>query len=402
MSVEIKVPKMGESIVEVTIGEILKPTGSLVKADEEIIEIETEKVNQVLPSPQSGKVEWKVQKGDKAKIGDTIGTIVPSSGEGEKTTSEVPSKEKEPKASEKQAPIEEKQAKDTEQAPKKGGKKLRKNASDFAEELKQGGSAQKSSAQEPPVQEPSDQEPSGERARVAQDSAKEKRRKMSSLRKTIAKRLVEVKNETAMLTTFNEVDMGTIIALRSEHQEAFKKKHGVKLGFMSFFIKAVVSALQMFPDLNSWIDGEEIVTPEYYHIGIAVGTDKGLFVPVVRDADKLSYADIEKRLKEYAEKAKKGTISVDDMRGGTFTITNGGVYGSMLSTPILNPPQSAILGMHNIVKRAVVIEEKIDIRPMMYLALSYDHRIVDGKESISFLLHVKKKLEEPERFLLDL
>lgn len=231
---------------------------------------------------------------------------------------------------------------------------------------------------------------------------RETRKKMSKLRKVIAEKLVRAKNETAMLTTFNEVDMSNIIRLREQEQENFQKKHGVKLGFMSFFVKACISALQEFPDINARIDGEDIVYHHFYDIGIAVGTDKGLFVPVIRNADQLSYADIEKALKAYAEKAKSGTISVDDMQGGTFTITNGGVYGSMLSTPILNPPQSGILGMHNIVKRAVVIDDEIVIRPMMYLALSYDHRIVDGKGSIGFLMHVKKILEEPSRLLLDL
>jgi 2-oxoglutarate dehydrogenase E2 component (dihydrolipoamide succinyltransferase) len=233
-------------------------------------------------------------------------------------------------------------------------------------------------------------------------SGRETRQKMSKLRRVIADRLVQVKNETAMLTTFNEVDMSNVIKMREENQENFQKKHGIKLGFMSFFVKACVSALQQFPEINARIDREEIVYHHFYDIGIAVGTEKGLFVPVLRNADQLSYAEIEKQLKVYAEKARSGTISVDEMQGGTFTITNGGVYGSMLSTPILNPPQSGILGMHNIVKRPVVIDDQIVIRPIMYLALSYDHRIVDGKDSISFLMHIKKNLEEPTRFLLDL
>jgi 2-oxoglutarate dehydrogenase E2 component (dihydrolipoamide succinyltransferase) len=228
------------------------------------------------------------------------------------------------------------------------------------------------------------------------------RKKMTKLRKVIAQRLVEVKNQTAMLTTFNEVDMTTVMAVRQREQENFQKRHGVKLGFMSFFVKACVAALQEYPDINARIDGDEIVYCNYFDIGIAVGTDKGLFVPILRNADKMSFADIEKKLKEVAEKAKSGTIGVDEMQGGTFTITNGGTYGSLLSTPILNPPQSGILGMHNIVKRPVVIDDEIVIRPMMYLAFSYDHRIVDGKESIGFLVHIKKSLEEPARLLLDL
>ena len=233
-------------------------------------------------------------------------------------------------------------------------------------------------------------------------SSRETRKKMTKLRRVIAQRLVEVKNQTAMLTTFNEVDMSVVMQVREKEQENFQKKHGVKLGFMSFFVKACVAALQEFPDINGRIDGDEIVYHHYYDIGIAVGTEKGLMVPVIRNADQLSYAEIEKALKNFAEKARTGTIFLDDLQGGTFTITNGGVYGSMLSTPILNPPQSGILGMHNIVKRPVVINDQIVIRPIMYLALSYDHRIVDGKESIAFLMHIKKNLEEPARLLLDL
>jgi len=225
---------------------------------------------------------------------------------------------------------------------------------------------------------------------------------MSKLRKVIAERLVQVKNQTAMLTTFNEVNMSAVMAIREKEQENFVKKHGIKLGFMSFFVKACMAALQKYPAINARLEGDEIVYQNFYDIGIAVGTDKGLFVPVVRNVDELSYADIEKQLKTFAEKARNGTISIDEMQGGTFTITNGGVYGSMLSTPILNPPQSGILGMHNIVKRAVVINDEIVIAPIMYLALSYDHRIVDGKESISFLMDIKKTLEEPTRLLLDL
>jgi len=225
---------------------------------------------------------------------------------------------------------------------------------------------------------------------------------MTKLRRVIAEKLVEVKNQTALLTTFNEVDMSAVMAVREENQENFQKKHGVKLGFMSFFVKACVAALQEFPDINARIDGDEIVYHHYHHIGVAVSTEKGLMVPVIRDADHLSYAGVEKKLKDFAEKARAGAISVDDMQGGTFTITNGGVFGSLLSTPILNPPQSGILGMHNIVKRPVAVGDEIAIRPMMYLALSYDHRIVDGKESIQFLVHIKKSLEDPARLLLDL
>jgi 2-oxoglutarate dehydrogenase E2 component (dihydrolipoamide succinyltransferase) len=357
MKVDIKIPKMGESIVEATIGAILKPSGSLVRADEELLEIETEKVNQVLPAPAAGKVQLNVKSGDVVKVDQVIGTI--------DTEAKVAAAPPPP------APV-------PKEAPKVAAGPLppvRKKADEFLSEM----------AEPPP--------------RI---SGRETRKKMTKLRRVIAAKLVQVKNETAMLTTFNEVDMSAVMKMREENQEAFQKKYGVKLGFMSFFVKACVSALQQFPDINARIDGDEIVYQHFFDIGIAVGTEKGLFVPVVRNADQLSYADIEKGLKVFAEKARNGTISVDEMQGGTFTITNGGVYGSMLSTPILNPPQSGILGMHNIVKRPVVVNDAIVIRPIMYLALSYDHRIVDGKESISFLMHVKKNLEEPARFLLDL
>lgn len=348
MKVEIKIPKMGESIVEATIGKILKPTGSVVRADEEILEIETEKVNQVLSAPAAGKVEITVKTGDTVKIDQVIGTI--------DSSVEAP-----PAAAPVAVVVEKKEL--------------------------------------PPVRQKVDDALQTTSPRVV---GKETRQKMTKLRRVIADRLVQVKNETAMLTTFNEVDMSAVIRLREENQELFQKKHGVKLGFMSFFVKACVSALQKFPAINARIDKDEIVYQHFYDIGIAVGTEKGLFVPVIRNADQISYAEIEKQLKTYAEKAKSGTISVDEMQGGTFTITNGGVYGSMLSTPILNPPQSGILGMHNIVKRPVVIEDQVVIRPIMYLALSYDHRIVDGKESIAFLMHIKQQIEEPARSLLDL
>jgi 2-oxoglutarate dehydrogenase E2 component (dihydrolipoamide succinyltransferase) len=224
---------------------------------------------------------------------------------------------------------------------------------------------------------------------------------MSKIRRLIATRLVEVQQETAMLTTFNEVDMTAVMGLREKYKEAFTKEHGTKLGFMSFFIKASISALQAFPEVNAYIDGEDIVQREYFDIGIAVGTERGLIVPVLRNCDQLTFAGIEKQIENFAAQAKKGSLSVDDLQGGGFTITNGGVYGSLLSTPILNPPQCAILGMHKIMKRPVVVNDEIVIRQMMYLALSYDHRLIDGKEAVSFLVHIKNTLEDPARLLLE-
>lgn len=362
MKVEIKIPSVGESIAEGTVGAILKPTGSQVKADEELFELETDKVNQAVYAPVAGVVTLTVKSGDTVKVGQIVGSIDSAAAPAPAAAAPAP----------KPAP-----------KPVEASPGIRKTV----DEALQPPPPAKKEAPPPP-------QPSGPRS--------ESRKKMTKLRRTIAERLVQVKNQTAMLTTFNEVDMSAVMSVREKEQESFQKKHGVKLGFMSFFVKASAAALKEFPDINGRIDGDEIVAHNYIDIGIAVGTDKGLMVPVLRDADKLSSAEIEKRLKEFAEKARAGKISVDDLQGGTFTITNGGVYGSMLSTPILNPPQSGILGMHNIVKRAVVIDDRIEIRPIMYLALSYDHRIVDGKDSIAFLVHIKKNLEEPARLLLDL
>ena len=373
MKVEIKVPKMGESIVEATIGAILKSSGSSVKMDEEILEIETEKVNQILSAPAAGVVSLNVKQGDTVKVDQVIGFV----------DSEGVVKEAKKEEAPKEAPKVEKKE------PATALPAARKKVDDYVAEISQPPVTPMAVQKAPPPAAP----------RV---SGRETRQKMTKLRRVIADRLVQVTNNAAMRTTANEVDMSAAMAIGEESQESFQKKHGVKLGFMSFFVKACVSALQQFPDINGRIDGDEIVYHHFYDIGIAVGTEKGLFVPVVRNADQLSYAEIEKALKVFAEKARSGTITVDEMQGGTFTITNGGVYGSMLSTPILNPPQSGILGMHNIVKRPVVVNDQIVIRPIMYLALSYDHRIVDGKESIAFLMHVKKNLEEPARFLLDL
>jgi 2-oxoglutarate dehydrogenase E2 component (dihydrolipoamide succinyltransferase) len=360
MSIKIVVPPLGESVVQATVGQILKPSGTVVRADEEIIELETDKVNQVLYAPAAGKLQFTVQSGDTVIVGQTIGSIDPSV---------------QPAAA--AAPV----AKPVAPPPPVEAAKLppaRKTTETFFTEA-------------PKIPEPA---PTAE--------GRTTRKKMSKLRRVIAERLVEVKNQTAMLTTFNEVDMSAIIAVREKEQTSFQERHGVKLGFMSFFIKACVAALQEYPSVNGQIDGDEIVLNNFYDIGVAVGTEKGLMVPVLRNADKMSYAEIEKNLKAFAAKARDGTIAVSDLQGGTFTITNGGVYGSLLSTPILNPPQSAILGMHSIVKRAIVVDDKIVIRPMMYLAVSYDHRIIDGKESIGFLMHIKKNLEEPTRLLLDL
>jgi 2-oxoglutarate dehydrogenase E2 component (dihydrolipoamide succinyltransferase) len=363
MKAEIKVPPMGESITEATVSQILKGDGSFVEMDEEVIELETDKVNQVLFSPKKGKLVLHVKQGDVVKIGQVVADVE----EGEQQKKEEPPKkvEKEPVKLPEQKEV-----------PKPEGFEIREGKDVFLEKL---------------LEKPKEKK---------EPQLRESKEKMSKIRKVIASRLLEVKQSTAMLTTFNEVDLSRVIELREKYRDLFEKEHGVKLGFMSFFVKAAVSALQDTPIVNAYIEGDEIVQRHYIDISIAVGTDRGLIVPVVRDCDRLTFCEIEQQISSFATKAKKGGLTVDDLKGGGFTITNGGVYGSLLSTPILNPPQSAILGMHKIEKRAVVVDDQIVIRPMMYLALSYDHRIIDGKEAVGFLVHIKNCLEEPSRILL--
>lgn len=357
MKVEIKVPSVGESITSARVSSILKPAGASVNDGEEILELETDKVNQMIYAPASGAIEWRVKVDDEVAIGDVIGWVNTD-------------------AKGVEAP---KKIEKIERVEKKEEGNARKTAADFVAET---------ARKEKPLPAP--------------PATKGSRKRMSGLRRTIAERLVEVKNKTAMLTTFNEVDMSKVMEIRAKEKDSFEKKYGVKLGFMSFFIKASVAALKAFPDVGSFIEGDEIVAPQDFDLGLAVSTDKGLFVPVLRKCDRLTFGEIEKGLAELASKAREGKIQVDDLKGGIFTITNGGVFGSMLSTPILNPPQSAILGMHTIVKRAVVIDDKIEIRPIMYLALSYDHRIIDGKEAVQFLVNIKQSLEDPSKLILDL
>lgn len=398
MKEEIKVPAMGESISEATVGQILKPSGSHVKMDEEILELETDKVNQVLYAGQAGVLTLTVNTDDVVEIGQVIGSIDSEGGAEEEKSekkAEKPESQKEQKQESKskteakKKPVqEEKKGAHSPQIPKAPEEEIRHTREAFVAEI--GKEKKEASA---PIQQKPVPAQLGERG--------EKRRRMTKIRKVIAKRLVEAQQTTAMLTTFNEVDLSQVMGIRSRYKDQFVKEHDAKLGFMSFFVKAVVSALESFPDINSYIDGDEIVHREYYDIGIAVGTERGLIVPVLRNCDQKSFADIEKGIVEFAEKARAGSISVDDLQGGSFTITNGGIYGSMLSTPILNHPQVGILGMHNIQKRPVVVNDEIVIRPMMYLALSYDHRIVDGKEAVSFLVHVKNCLEDPARLLLE-
>lgn len=385
MSVEITVPPVGESITEATVSVIMKQNGESVAKDEEILELETDKVNQVVHAPEAGVLNLTVKVDDVVQIGQVIGSIDTAG-----ATAATPAKAAEkPKETPKTEPSE---TAPPPKAPSKPAETPQKGARVFEDEYLS--------------QSPEKAEKSPPTARLTPSAPKalkegQKRERMSGLRKTIAKRLVEVKNTTAMLTTFNEVDLTKVMSIRSKQKDDFEKKHGVKLGFLSFFVTACSSALKEFPDVNAYIDGDEIVYNDSHHIGIAVSTDKGLMVPVLRNCEERSFAEIESGVMDFAKKAREGKIGIEDLQGGTFTITNGGVFGSLLSTPILNPPQSAILGMHAIKKRAMVVDDEIVIRPMMYLALSYDHRIVDGKEAVSFLVHVKDCLEEPSKMLLE-
>lgn len=392
MKNEIKVPAMGESISTVIIGQILAPTGTIVKTDAEILELETDKVNQILYAHQNGKVILNVQTGDQASIGQLIGSIEPAEASSEapspktapKSQIETPKVEQPPKDLPKSVPKAEISQKPTDQTD------IRKTKESFLEEL---------NVSQPITQSKAELLPST----IAKKSLRsEIRQPMSKIRKVIANRLVEAQRTTAMLSTFNEVDMSPVMLIREKYKETFAKKYGSKLGFMSFFVKAAAAALRVFPIFNSYLDGDDIVHREYYDIGIAVGTEKGVIVPVLRDCDSLSFAGIELAIENYAKKARDGTLKVDDLQGAGFTITNGGVYGSLLSTPILNPPQCGILGMHKIEKRPVVIDDQIVIRPMMYLALSYDHRLADGKDAASFLVYIKNMLEDPSRLLLEI
>lgn len=406
MKVEIKIPAMGESISEATVGSILKTSGSHVNMDDELIELETDKVNQVLYAQQAGVVNFSVKPGDVVTINQVIG-FIDSEGKAEaspsasSTNTETASKNSAASSKPPQKPSSPTPSKEEKKEPKKSseGQNARISRDDYLNSLKKEPEKSVAAIQEPIKQ--ASPKPEASSVMSVQGDRQETRRKMTKIRQVIAKRLVEAQQQTAMLTTFNEVDMTQVLLLREKYKELFLKEHGVKLGFMSFFIKASIAAMHKCPDLNSYIDQDEIVHREYYDVGVAVSTDRGLMVPVVRNCDRLSFAGIESAIEGYAKKARDGSIRIDDLQGGGFTITNGGVFGSLLSTPILNPPQSGILGMHKIQKRVMVIDDQMVIRPMMYLALSYDHRIVDGKEAVTFLVEIKNFLEDPARLVLD-
>jgi 2-oxoglutarate dehydrogenase E2 component (dihydrolipoamide succinyltransferase) len=399
MLIEIKVPSPGESITEVEIANWLKQDGDVVSKDDELCEIDSDKATLTVNADQGGKISIKVPAGEKVNVGDVIATIDTSvDAPATKPAASAPT----PAATKvaETTPVKESPAAPTKTShasgtPSPAAAKIMAENGVKATDVKGSGPAGRITKGDVLAL-----LANGFGGKQAESISREQsREKMTSLRRKLSQRLVSVKNETAMLTTFNEVDMSNVMNLRKEYKDKFKETHGIGLGFMSFFTKAVTIALQKFPAVNAMIDGDEIVSHNYCDVGIAVSTPKGLMVPVIRSAENMSLADIEKAIAAMAAKARDGKISLDDMSGGTFTITNGGVFGSMLSTPIINPPQSAILGMHNIVERPIAVNGKVEIRPIMYVALSYDHRIIDGRESVGFLYTVKELIENPKRML---
>jgi len=408
MAVEIKVPSFGESISEVVLSQWLKKDGDYVEKDQEIAEVETDKANNSLTAPEAGILKTTAREGDTLAIGAIAGSIEPGA--------KSPTAPKAAAAAVQPATPspEEKAADKPATESRKATPVARKVAEDLGVDLAKvegHGTAGKitredvvahaESGRATPAPAPAAKQAAPPPLPIVAGSRATSRERMTTLRKKIAARLVEAQHNAAMLTTFNEVDMTAVMETRAKYKESFQKKHGVGLGFMSFFVKACIEALRTFPRVNAYIEGDEVVYHHYHDVGVAVGTERGLVVPVIRNAEALTFAGIEKTIREFGEKGKVGKLTVEELTGGTFTISNGGVYGSMMSTPILNPPQSGILGMHNIIRRPVAIGEQVVIRPMMYLALSYDHRIVDGKEAVGFLVRVKECIESPERLLLE-
>jgi 2-oxoglutarate dehydrogenase E2 component (dihydrolipoamide succinyltransferase) len=415
---EIRVPTLGESVTEATIGKWFKHPGDAVAVDEPLVELETDKVTIEVPAPAAGVLsEISAKDGETVAVGAVLGQIKDGAGAAKTATpaakpaaappataaakpAATPAAAK-PAASVSDAPLapsvrrlSSESGLDASTVPGTG-KDGRVTKGDMLAAIERAAAAPTpvaATAAAVQVRAPS----------PADDAAREERVRMTRLRQTIARRLKEAQNTAAMLTTFNEVDMGHVMALRTQYRDLFEKKHGVKLGFMGFFVKACVQALKDIPAVNAEIDGTDIIYKNYYHIGIAVGTERGLVVPVVRDCDQKSLAEVEKAIADFGHRARDGALKIDELQGGTFSITNGGIYGSLMSTPILNAPQSGILGMHKIQDRPMVVGGKVEVRPMMYLALSYDHRIVDGREAVTFLVRVKELLEEPSRLVLDL
>ncbi len=415
MSTEIRVPTLGESVTEATVAQWFKKPGDAVAADEPLVELETDKVTLEVPAPAAGVLaEIIVQEGDTVEVNALLGAIGEGAGDVKATPKPAAKKEEPAKAAAapapaKSAPAKAEAAKSDAPLSPAVRKMVAENDVDPAkiEGTGKDGRLLKADVQaalEAKTEAPAAPAPSqAPRApSPAADAPREERVKMTRLRKTIARRLKEAQNTAAMLTTFNEVDMGAVMDLRKQYKDVFEKKHGVRLGFMGFFVKACTHALKELPAVNAEIDGEELVYKNFVHMGVAVGTPNGLVVPVVRDADAMSLAGIEASITDLGTRARDGKLTMDEMQGGTFTITNGGVYGSLMSTPILNAPQSGILGMHKIQERPMVVNGEVKVRPMMYLALSYDHRVVDGREAVTFLVRVKESLEDPQRLLLDL
>ena len=437
MSEKITVPTLGESVTEATVSKWLKSQGETVSVDEPLVELETDKVNVEVPSPTSGVLgSIEVKEGETVNVGSLLGTIDGSSTKIDNAAKEVknyspPKKEKDtsklkvfkeekiskskkeiPKKIKNEEPIlkleeeplileevhEEKIVKKEHSSVSPAARKIANEANINLNLVK--GSGKNGVILKEDIMSLMGSKPAPSERKIKHGP--EERVKMTRLRLTIAKRLKEAQENAAMLTTFNEVDMSEVMSMKNQYKEQFQNNYGVKLGFMSFFVKACVIGLKNYPSINAEIQGEEIIYKNYYNISIAVGTDRGLVVPVLRETDEMSFADIEKNIGVIGQKARDGKITIEDLQGGTFTITNGGIYGSMLSTPILNPPQSAVLGMHNIIQRPVVVEGKVEVRPIMYLALSYDHRIIDGKEAVSFLKIVKESLEKPQRLFLNI
>jgi len=410
MAVELKVPPLGESITEAVVGKWNKKKGESVSVDEPLVVLETDKVTIDVPAPAGGAIlEVRFKEGDKVRVGEVLGVIDGSGASASAAPAQAAAAPAAPAApAQAAAPAPAAAATDTRatptavnmaaahnldlsQIPGSGaGGRIMKD--DVRGKLSQG-----TQASQAPVTPAAAQAPAGPRA----NAAREERVRMTPLRKRVAERLIQAQSTAAMLTTFNEVDMGEVMALRKKYNEKFQAKHGVKLGFMSFFIRAAVEALKAFPQINAEIDGEDVIFKHYYDIGVAVSGSRGLVVPVVRNADKLGLADLEKTVGDYGGRARNDKLTLSELQGGTFTITNGGIFGSMLSTPILNPPQTGILGMHNIVERPVARDGQVVIRPIMFVALTYDHRLVDGREAVQFLVRIKECIEDPERLLLE-
>ena len=396
MATEIKVPSLGESITDATVAKWLKHPGEAVAADEPVAELETDKVTLEVPAPASGTLsEILAEEGTNVPVGAVLGRIADGL-----AAEAAPHPSPLPASGEREGPAQ--REGEGQRALERSGPAVRKLIEeaglDAAKVPATGPGGRISKADVLAAREPAP--PPLTPAPATRE--REVRVRMSRLRRRIAERLKAAQNTAAMLTTFNEIDMSQTMALRERHRDAFEKKHGVRLGFMSIFVKAAIVALKELPGVNAEIDGDDVVYKNHYDIGVAVGTEQGLVVPVVRDADRLSFADIEKTISEYGRKARDGKLTIEELSGGTFTISNGGIYGSLMSTPILNPPQSGILGMHKIERRPVAVGEKVEIRPMMYVALSYDHRIVDGREAVTFLVRLKECVEDPSRILFEM